>query len=53
MISWPQRGQVCCDDSTRTLVLKRVIIDGEEAKKCPTLRDVIYGRPLTKPCQIS
>ena len=41
-------GQGFFDDSTKALVTKRLTMGGEGVKNCQKLRDVIYGRPLTK-----
>ena len=48
MMSRSQRGggQGFCDDITKAIVIKRVTVGEGGSKKCPKLRDVIYGRPL-------
>ena len=40
-----------CDDNTKALAIKSVTMGGGGSKKCPNMRDVIYGRPLR--CLIS
>ena len=42
-------GQGFCDNSSKSLVIKRVTIGGGGVRNCPKLRDVIYGRPLRVP----
>ena len=37
------RDRGFCDDTTKALVIKSVTMEGECAKTCPKLCDVIYG----------
>jgi hypothetical protein len=40
------KGQGFCDNSTKASLIKSVTKGGGGVKKCPKLRNVIYGRPL-------
>jgi hypothetical protein len=42
------RGQLFCYNIIMASVIKSVTLDGVGVKKCPKLRDVVYGRALGK-----